>query len=246
MKIASILAGVAIAALSASAASADIVNFGQKTVGGVTTNSTPGDFNLGNSFNVNAPHAAWQAFGASMSNNGTASTSDGASFTLKGSVTPDCAYYSGDSASKIVDFGQIGIHATDDAGPVAAFTMTGPAIVTISTNLAGCNTASKVQITKSNIGGMVNSSGTGYDTGVFQANLPYSVEALYTASGNGAPAAGTSQTLEVAANQLANTSAQHGAWKSNMTMFVTVPQPAKALLAGAYEGSFSVLISTGL
>lgn len=246
LKIASILAGVAIAALSASTASADILNFGQKTIGGVTSNSTLGDFNFGNSFNVNAPNAAWHVFGGTGPNNGAESTSDGATFTLKGSVTPDCAYYSGDSANKVIDFGTIGINATDDVGPVAAFTMANAAVVVINTNLAGCNTASKVKITKSDVGGLVNATPGGYDTNAFQANLPYSVQASYTASGNGAPAAGAGQLLEVAANQLSNTSAQHGAWKSAMSMNVLIMQPTKALVAGAYEGSFSVLISTGL
>ncbi|WP_292075990.1 hypothetical protein, partial [Brevundimonas sp. UBA7838] len=48
--------------------------------------------------------------GSSAANNGTASDNDGATFTLKGAVSTDCAYYTG-NASTTIDFGTIGIYA---------------------------------------------------------------------------------------------------------------------------------------
>ncbi|SDQ96550.1 hypothetical protein, partial [Brevundimonas sp. 374] len=100
--------------------------------------------------------------GSSAANNGTASNNDGATFTLKGAVSTDCAYYTG-NASTTIDFGTIGIYASDDTGPANAFDMTAPANVTIDTNLAGCNTSNTVTVSKNDIRGLVNNSGAGYD-----------------------------------------------------------------------------------
>ncbi|WP_374515227.1 hypothetical protein, partial [Brevundimonas sp.] len=175
----------------------------------------------------------------------TAANSDGATFTLQGTVSTDCAYYSGNNNTETLDFGQIGIYASDNTGPAAAFTMVAPATLSIDTNLAGCNTANTVRIQKNDVRGMVNNDGSGYDSDVFQANLPYSVTASYTAGSPGVAASGSAQSLVVAANSDQN-SRQHGAWKSAMSLDVLVPTPTKALLAGTYSGDFSVTISAGL
>ena len=143
--------------------------------------------NLANAQNGGSLVSSWHAVGNAVDNNGTAETSDGATFTLTGSVSTDCAYYSGNNNTETLDFGQIGIYASDNTGPAAAFTMVAPATLSIDTNLAGCNTANTVRIQKTDVRGMVNNSGSGYDTDVFQANLPYSIAASYTASGTGAP-----------------------------------------------------------
>ena len=180
-----------------------------------------------------------------MNNNGTAESSDGATFTLTGTVSTDCAYYSGNNNTETLDFGQIGIYASDNTGPAAAFTMVAPATLSIDTNLAGCNTANTVRIQKNDVRGMVNNDGGGYDSDVFQANLPYSVTASYTAGSPGVAASGSAQSLVVAENADQN-SRQHGAWKSAMSLDVLVPTPTKALLAGTYSGDFSVTISAGL
>ncbi|HEY1073969.1 hypothetical protein, partial [Brevundimonas sp.] len=73
--------------------------------------------------NSNANISMIEIQGHSENNNGTASTTVGATFTLKGNVTKDCAYYTG-NASTTVDFGTIGIYASDSTGPAAAFDMT--------------------------------------------------------------------------------------------------------------------------
>ena len=167
---------------------------------------------------------------------------DGATFTLKGMVSTDCAYYSGSSTSQTIDFGTIGIYASDNTGPAAAFDMTAPANVTIDSNLAGCNTSNTVTLSKSDIRGLVNNSSAGYDTNVFQANLPFSVTANYTAGdvGVAGSASATSLVLPTGSNSV---SKQHGAWKSAMALNVNIPVPSKSLLAGSYEGDLTVNIA---
>ncbi len=182
-----------------------------------------------------------QITGGAANNNGTASTSDGATFTLRGNVTPDCAYYTGNVATTI-DFGQIGIYASDDTGPAAAFDMTAPASLNIDTNLAGCNTSNRVTLSKGDIRGMVNNSSAGYDSNVFQANLPFAVAATYTAGAVGSTAVASSGNYVTLADNANSASATHGAWKSPMQLDVTIPVPSKSLLAGDYEGTMSVLI----
>jgi hypothetical protein len=258
MKIVSLLAGVAAVAMTAGAASAQDINQGQtQRLGGVngtyTYNFNPGTTgqidhgrNIQRAAGTLAGASSWHALGNAADNNGTAATSDGASFTMTGTVSTDCAYYSGNNETETLDFGQIGIYASDNTGPAAAFTMVDDAEVSIDTNLAGCNTANTVRIQKTDLNGLVNAGASAYDSNVFQANLPYSVTASYVASpATGGPAAGTNQTLTVATTS-DQASAQHGAWKSAMSLDVVIPVPAKALVAGSYAGTFGVTISAGL
>ena len=180
--------------------------------------------------------------GHSANNNGTASNTAGATFTLKGNVTKDCAYYTG-NASTTVDFGTIGIYASDNTGPANAFDMTAPATVSIDTNLAGCNTSNTVTVTKSNANGLINSSGVGYDSNVFQANLPYTVKGTYTAGAVGSTAVGTSGNWIDVGLADQGDSNTHGAWKSAMSLDVVIPVPSKSLLAGNYQGDLTVSIT---
>ena len=251
MKIATLLAGVAAVALTASAASADTINRGQTTlpvvgtqnvVGGTFLGDIAAGLNRANAQNGGSAVSSWHAFGASQGDNGTASNNDGATFTLKGTVSTDCAYYSGSSNAQTIDFGTIGIYASDNTGPAAAFDMTAPANVTIDSNLAGCNTSNTVTLSKSDIRGLVNNSSAGYDTNVFQANLPFSVTANYTAGAVGVAGAAspTSLVLDAASN---SASKQHGAWKSAMALNVNIPVPSKSLLAGSYQGDLTVNIA---
>ena len=244
MKLQALIAGVAVAAL-ATAAQAGTVNMGQQTIGGVTYTVPTGMFtpaqNLANAQNVNSSTSSWHAVGRAYDNNGTASTSDGATFTLKGAVSTDCAYYTG-NASTTIDFGTIGIYASDNTGPANAFDMTAPANVEIDTNLAGCNTSNTVTVSKNDIRGLVNNSGAGYDSNVFQANLPYTVTGSYTAGAVGSTAAATQGNWISLGANANSTSASHGAWKSAMSLDVNIPVPSKSLLAGNYEGQLTVAI----
>ena len=253
MKLASLIAGVAVAALSVTAASAQSVNTfsrGQTQLLGNTVNVPVGPFfngaqnaaNAANANNSNSAISSWHATGISVGNVGSAAPTDQATFSMTGAVSTDCAFYTGSSNSLSFDFGQIGVYVSDNTGPAAAFTMVAPAAMNFDTNLAGCNTANTVSISKNDIRGLVNNSGAGYDSNVFQANLPYRVDATYTAAPVNTVAAGTQQTLSVAANANAN-SRTHGAWKSNMDIEVTIPQATQALLAGQYNGNFTVTVA---
>lgn len=266
MKIASLLAGVAVVALSATAVSAQSVSTfsrGQYTVGagipggsGVasTTVNVPSlggllgagqnALNIVRANNPDSITSAWHATGASVGNVGGAGERfDNATFSLQGTVSTDCAFYTGTSNVLSFDFGQIGVYVSDNTGAAAAFTMVAPAAMNFDTNLAGCNTANTVSISKNDIRGLVNNSGSGYDTDVFQANLPYIVAASYTAPTTNTVAQGSLQTLTVGAGANAASSGQHGAWKSNMDIEVTIPQAQLALLAGQYSGNFTVTIA---
>ena len=253
MKFASLFAGVAAVALTAGAASADPIYQGSATgsvsipfvgtLSGTSTNTAlVGAIDLFVNPGVNSNISLFTISGGSAGNNGQESNTDGATFTLKGNVTKDCAYYTG-NANTTIDFGTIGIYASDNTGPAAAFDMTAPASVSIDTNLAGCNTSNTVSVSKNDIRGLVNNSGVGYDSNVFQAHLPYSVTGSYTAGAVGSTAVGTSGNwINLAANANA-TSATHGAWKSAMSLDVNIPVPSKSLLAGNYEGQLTVSIT---
>ncbi|WOB78317.1 hypothetical protein [Brevundimonas nasdae] len=254
MKLAYLMAGAAALALAAAPAMAGTVNQGA-AVGGFskgnygaytspngTTDMGFIDFVKNNGLGgQDSGISVFTATGSSANNNGTASNNDGATFTLKGAVSTDCAYYTG-NASTTIDFGTIGIYASDDTGPANAFDMTAPANVTIDTNLAGCNTSNTVTVSKNDIRGLVNNSGAGYDSNVFQANLPYSVTGTYTAGAVGSTAAATNGNYINLAANANSTSASHGAWKSAMALNVNIPVPSKSLLAGAYEGQLTVNI----
>lgn len=254
MKLGTLLASAAVLAMAASAASAQTttVRTGQFTngvnTGHVTVNDTLSLDKIEPIANGTATQvgvtSAWYSATTSTANvGGAGSTSDGAPFSLVGTVSTDCAFYSGDRSTLSFDFGQIGINTSDDVGPNAAFTMVAPATMSFDTNLAGCNTANTVSISKNDIRGLVNNAGSGYDSAVFQANLPYSVTASYTAPATNTVAVGTLQSLTVAADRNAAQSAQHGAWKSNMDIQVVVPQATQALLAGQYSGNFTVTVA---
>lgn len=258
MKIASILAGVAIAALTASAASAQavqVINKGQYqgTPGflgipaynpNATTNVTDTVGGIANglrALNGGTNISAWHAVGLSASDTETAGN-DGATFSLKGAVSKDCVYYSGDNSTESFDFGTLGIYTGDNTGPNAAFTMVAPAVLTIQTNLAGCNTNNTVTLSRT-VADMTSDSNSGFDNTVFTNKLPYSVTASYQgASQVAGGGAAVGRTLTMAAGDL-NEAQANGAWKSPMNLTVLVPTPSQALLAGNYTSSFEVLIA---
>ncbi len=259
MKIASILAGVAVAALTVTGASAQSIHKGQSSITGnaYLTGNTPytgsffpdiaigisnaaGALNAANANNGNSVVSSWHAIGNATGDNGTAAASDGATFTLKGAVSTDCAYYSG-TGDQVLDFGTIGIFASDNTGPAAAFTMTDDASVEINTNLAGCNTVNTVTVSKVN---MVSDNTGGYDAAIFRNDLPFSVTAAYKAGDTNSTSA-SNQSWTVGTGESSDFR-KHGAWKSAMSLNVNIPQQQKALLAGNYTGSVSVTIAAGI
>ena len=265
MKIASILAGVAVAALTASAASAQavqVINKGQYTnnstnffgviTPGSTVNVPSANAGPGQAFaetlanglraaNGGAQQSAWHAVGLSAGDVGAVGN-DSATFSLKGAVSKDCVYYSGDNSTEDFDFGTLGIYAGDNTGPNAAFTMVAPAVLTIQTNLAGCNTNNTVTLSRA-VADMTNNSNSGFDNAVFTNKLPYRVTASYQgASQVAGGGAAIGRTLTMVEGDLTEDQA-NGAWKSPMNLTVLVPQPTQALLAGNYTSSFLVLIA---
>src|SRR5690606_30217989 len=90
---------------------------------GIDASNALGTVNALNAQWGGSPVSSWHAIGNAVDDNGTAAGSDGATFTLKGMVSTDCAYYSGNNNTETLDFGQIGIYASDDTGPAAAFPM---------------------------------------------------------------------------------------------------------------------------
>lgn len=159
-------------------------------------------------------------------------------FRLSGSVNKDCSFYSGNNDSaRDIDFGVIGVRTGNNENVNRAFEMVGPATAAIETLTAGCNFNNEVSITKSNVDGLINNSGSGYDQDEFQANIPYSVEANWTGVAFGVVAPGSAQTLEAATTDLTKTITQ-GAWRSNMTIDIEAPAiTSKGLVAGNYRGS---------
>ena len=172
-------------------------------------------------------------------NVGTAQGQAGATFSLKGNVTPDCAYFVG-HADTTINFGEIGINALD-TNPGAAFTMVGNApSVEIDTNLAGCNTRNRVAIGKSNLKNYA-ADALGYDSNQFVAELTMTARANYKAGAAGQVDAVSSAAnhITLGADETWKTST-HGAWKSPMKVTLDIQNPQKALVAGDYSGSVTV------
>lgn len=216
MKFSHLIIAASVAALSSTAVSA-------QTVGTTPANATY----------VNGDNSA---------NIGTASSSASATFSIRGRVDEACILGAGGDLDNI-NFGRFGIYADASSTVENAFTSVGARNAHTRTNLAGCNTASSITITKNGgANGMTNDDAVtgGYDSGQFQANLPYSVLARYAAVGQGVvgiPTVTNQLTLGVADT---TGSKNHGAWKAAPAFRIDVPVPAKALVAGTYRDTVRV------
>ena len=170
-----------------------------------------------------------------------AETTISESFTLSGTVTPDCSFFVG-NVDQSIDFGTIGIEARDNVGPASAFDMTAPATASIQTNVAGCNTRNRVTVEKGRATGMRADSNAGFDQTQFTNDLDYTVDATWSGSNpNGGAQAPTSETLSVGLNDRRNSTRQ-GAWKSVFNLDINVPVPTLSLLAGDYEDTLTVTL----
>ena len=171
-------------------------------------------------------------------NQGTENDSSSASFSLTGSVTPDCAYYTGGTDTN-VNFGQIGINAQDN-NPDAAFEMVdSERTLDINSNLAGCNTKNTVTITKTDL---TNTATVGFDALQITNVIPVELTAKFTAGDVGQNNA-TSKTVSLTTLGAQTGGGTYGAWKSSLNMQVKMKNPGKGLLAGTYNGSVSVTIA---
>jgi len=243
MKKIAFLGGVAAFSLIATAASADPVFQGSvATPFGDSTN--PIAIGLGALANAVGPAknsvSVFTIAGGVSGNLGTAKTTETNTFSLTGNVTPDCSFYVG-AANKNINLGTIGIQTNSNVGLNAAFDMAGPASVDIDTSVAGCNTKNTVTISKSNPAGLVSDNTSNFDTNQFTNVLPYDLKASWTGVALGANAAGTTQNLQLLANDAnAQKSVAQGAWKSAVAIDIDVPVPSKSLLAGNYTGSVTI------
>ena len=248
MKAYQLIAGVAALALSATAASAG--SFSQSAAhlpifGSQSSNSQASAIagqgaNALSAFFGGEEVASWISASGSVANNIGTAGNDSAQFTLKGEVSQDCSFYSG-NINTVLNFGQIGINTLDNGGVDDAFDMVSAANASIETNTAGCNTRNEVRITKDNgaIGMKSNYAGA-FDGAQFQANLPYKVDASWTGVPAGAGSAtATTQTLSVDTNQADGVKVQ-GAWKSHFNVHINVPVPTKSLVSGVYQDTLTI------
>lgn len=175
-----------------------------------------------------------------------------ARFTLKGQVTKTCSMQAVDAADEdnhgtglagTINMGTIGIRGGDELAVGQLFTMTGPAHVTIKSAAAGCNYKSTVRVDKDNALGLVNTSPGGYDSNQFQANIPYSATASFTATTASSVTGGTAQTVTVSDTATTN-SGNFGAWRSPLQLDVDMPVvTGKGLVGGEYQGVVTLTIS---
>lgn len=176
-------------------------------------------------------------------NVGTASSSEEADFTITGNVDQACVLGAGGDLRDL-DMGTIGIYADATSSVENVFTSVGESDAHTRTNLAGCNTKNRMTITKTNGSeGLVNEGAAdgGYDGNVFQKNIPYTVMARYTAGAVGTTTASLANQITVLPNDDSE-SREHGAWKSAPAFKVTLTDPTKALVAGTYTDTVTVVL----
>lgn len=181
-------------------------------------------------------------------NVGVASSSETADFTISGNVSQACVLGAGGDLNDL-NFGTIGIYADATSTVENVFTSVGPANGHTRTNLAGCNTANTMTVTKGNgVDGLVNAGAatSGYNQTVFQANIPYSIAVQYTAGAPGTldPQASISQ-FSVGSAAATNNKA-NAAWKSGAAFRIDLTDPTKALVAGNYSDTVTVVLAANL
>lgn len=171
-----------------------------------------------------------------------------ARFTLAGTVTKDCSFYSGDSTvsggvfNQTIQLGTIGVQTGNNVNSSLAFDQNGPITANISTSTAGCNTANTVTVSKLNgTAGLKNPAPGSYDSNQFTDVIPYTVVATWTGVDSGVAIGGT-KTITVAANDDTETRNQ-GAWRSSFDMTINAPAPTKGLVAGTYTDAVTVTLA---
>lgn len=178
-------------------------------------------------------------------NVGTASSTETADFTITGTVDQACVLGAGGDLND-VNFGTIGIYADATSSVENVFTSVGPANGHTRTNLAGCNTANTMTVTKGNgVNGLVNSAAVtgGYDSNVFQDNIPYSIAVTYTAGAVGTLLPQNSISQFSVASTAASNSKSNAAWKSGAAFRIDLTDPTKALVAGTYTDTVTVVLA---
>lgn len=186
----------------------------------------------------------YSAVAGSLPNSDTATPTVDVVFSLSGTVSKDCSFYSGNNANATnISFGTIGVRTGNNENVNSAFEMVGPAVASVKTLTAGCNFNNEVEIKKNNASsGLVNAAAGGYDTDEFQANIPYSVKASWTGVTINTVGAGTGQSLTVSTSQGSGLK-QQGAWRSSMDIdFVAPAITNKGLVAGSYSDTTTLTL----
>lgn len=168
-----------------------------------------------------------------------------ATFSVTGSIQAACVLGNGDTELDDVNFGNLGIYGDAASGVDNAFEMTGASNGNSSTNAAGCNTSNRLTLTKFNgTQGLVNAAAAtaGYDTNVFQANIPYSLSANYVAGSPGQLGVSPSLGKFTVSTTEGSDSRENNAWRSGLGIRVDIPAATNALVAGTYSDTVTVLI----
>ena len=181
--------------------------------------------------------------GTAPDNTEAASESVANSFTLTGSVTKDCSFYGGGQTGHTINLGTIGVRTGNNDNVSIAFNQRDAVTANVNSATAGCNTNNTVTIAKTNgSDGLKNFTPGSYDSNQFTDRIPYTVNASWTGVAAGSTAAGTTQTLAVAANQ-GNNNKSGGAWRSAFNMDVNAPAQSKGLVAGTYTDTITVTLA---
>lgn len=227
-------------AMSSTVAHADNISFSGQTpsiFGGTTNHNNVLSYGIGL---VLSGNVGYNQAGLNAGNIENASQTVTNTWLIKGAVSKDCSYYGGSSTSHTLDFGTIGVNTQSATSVNNAFDMVSPAVATVNSTTAGCNFNNTVTLSKQNGSqGLLNSNAGGYDTNEFQANIPYSVAATFTAGATNTVGAANSQTLTAATGDGSKVG-NYGAWRSDMSMVITAPTPGKALVAGNYQDTLTV------
>lgn len=186
---------------------------------------------------------------ANPGNAGTANNDVSADFTIKGTVSEACVLGAGGDL-KDIDYGTIGIYADATTTVENVFTaVPGSTNSNTNTNVAGCNIANKMTVTKANGNlGLVNTDAEdgGYNENVFQANIPYKISVLYTAGAPGSHQPQNSISQFTVSETASTNSKSNAAWKSNAAFRVDLVYPSNALVAGEYSDSVEVVLAAGI
>ncbi len=200
-------------------------------------NPGPAQYYVGGANGVNTP-----AVGNNVENATPTVTN---SWTISGNVTQDCSVYTvgGNNGAHTIDIGQIGVNTQSNVAQGDAFEMVSPIAVDIASWTAGCNFRNTVSLAKS-AQGLVNASPAGYDNTQFQANIPYSLSALFNSSVTpNAPSGAHGKVLTAGLTDSA-ASDTYGAWRSRLLLQVRAPQITdRALVAGTYSDTITVTLA---
>ena len=138
----------------------------------------------------------------------------------------------------------IPINTNGNTAPSTYFTVSAATVIQANVNdgSAGCNTNSTVTLTKANgATGLHNGTTAGYDNTVFTADLPYNIQASWNGVSNQAGGQKPSQqSVQATPGEAAAPPLPTGAFASDVAIFLSVPDPTKALLAGDYTDSVTL------